>query len=63
MLRESEISEAEITQRRALAAKHYAAENMMPDVEALADHDLYILGKMELVEYEQYLLFKHSSNT
>ncbi len=59
MLRESNISEADINQRRALAAKHYAAESVQPDAETLADHELYILGKMDMQEYEQYLLFKH----
>ena len=59
MLRESNISEVEISQRRALAAKHYATESVQPDAETLADHELYILGKMDMQEYEQYLLFKH----
>lgn len=62
MLRESNISEVEIMQRRALAAKHYAAENNQPNAETLADHELYILGKMDMQEYEQYLLFKHHPN-
>ncbi len=59
MLREAGISEDEILQRRTLAEKHYVAENIQPDADTLADHALYILGKMDMREYEQYLLFKH----
>jgi len=59
MQREISIAEAEILQRRAQAQLHYQNE-AEADADTLADHELYILGKMELVEYEQYLLFKHS---
>ena len=59
MLRESAISEVVQQERRAKAAQHYAA-GQKPDSDTLADHELYILGKMEMDEYEQYLLFKHS---
>ena len=59
MSRETLISDDEISQRRTLAVKHYAAENIQPDADTLADHELYILGKMDMQEYEQYLLFKH----
>jgi len=60
MLRESAISEVVQQERRAQAAQHYAAADAAPDADTLADHELYILGKMEMAEYEQYLLFKHS---
>ncbi len=59
MSRETTLSDDEISHRRSLAAKHYAAENIQPDADTLADHELYILGKMDMHEYEQYLLFKH----
>ena len=62
MQRISDISETEIAQRRVMASKHYATEKVMPDADTLADHELYILGKMEMHEYEQYLLFKHHPN-
>ncbi|MDX8388211.1 MAG: hypothetical protein R8M46_06730 [Ghiorsea sp.] len=60
MQREGIVAEAEIQQRRHQAEKHYKQEAEQPDTDTLADHELYILGKMELAEYEQYLLFKHS---
>jgi len=61
MLRPSTISDDEIAERRAKAALHYASENTKPDADMLADHALYILGKMSMDEYEQYLLLKHSA--
>ncbi|MDQ7004528.1 MAG: hypothetical protein Q9N67_06275 [Ghiorsea sp.] len=60
--RQTTLSEVEISNRKAMAAAHYAQENITPDAETLADHDLYILGKMDLEEYEQYLLLKHGHN-
>ena len=62
MQRQSTLSEVEISNRKTMAAAHYAQENITPDAETLADHDLYILGKMDLEEYEQYLLLKHGHN-
>ena len=63
MRRESNISESEITQRRTQALRHYQQEEVMPDADTLADHELFILGKMDMSEYEQYLLLKHSPKT
>lgn len=60
MQRENLVAEAEVLQRRNQAAVHYENEAEPLDSDTLADHELYILGKMELAEYEQYLLFKHS---
>ncbi len=60
MQRENGVSEEESARRRALAEAHYAQEGVQPDEDIWADHELYILGKMEIEEYEQYLLFKHS---
>jgi len=62
MQRENGVSEAESKQRRKQAEAHYAKENVQPTADILADHELYILGKMEIEEYEQYLLLKHSQN-
>jgi len=61
MQRENGISDTESQQRRSQAALFYQQENTTPDADTLADHELFILGKMELEEYEQYLLFKHSA--
>jgi len=63
MQRESVGSSTDIAQRRAKAALHYVSEGVTPDADTLADHELYILGKMDMQEYEQYLLFKHSQKT
>ncbi len=60
--RENGVSDAESQQRRMLAEAHYAKENVQPTADILADHELYILGKMDMKEYEQYLLLKHSQN-
>ena len=59
MLRPNLVSKEEEGKRRAQALLHYAKETAKPDADTLADHELYILGKMEVQEYEQYLLFKH----
>ena len=62
MKRDNGVSDVESKQRRTLAESHYAKEDMQPTADILADHELYILGKMEIEEYEQYLLLKHSQN-
>ncbi len=62
MARENGVSVAESKRRRMLAEAHYAKEGMQPSADTLADHELYILGKMDIQEYEQYLLLKHSQN-
>ncbi|MDX8382528.1 MAG: hypothetical protein R8M45_00505 [Ghiorsea sp.] len=59
MQRQNLVSMEEEGKRRAQALLHYAKEAAKPDDDTLADHALYILGKMEVQEYEQYLLFKH----
>jgi len=62
MVREQGVSDAEAASRRKQAEAHYAKENVQPTADILADHELFILGKMDMQEYEQYLLFKHSQN-
>jgi len=60
MQRKNSVSAIEAGQRRAKAVLHYAQQQVQPNADILADHELYILGKMDMQEYEQYLLFKHS---
>ncbi|WP_038247124.1 hypothetical protein [Ghiorsea bivora] len=62
MQREHSVSDVEIASRRKQAEAHYEKEGVTPDADTLADHELFILGKMDMQEYEQYLLFKHSQN-
>ncbi|MFQ5346058.1 MAG: hypothetical protein ACE5DZ_08895 [Mariprofundus sp.] len=59
MQRSSGISDMESRQRREIAAAHNLKEGIQ-DADTLADQEMYILGKMSLEEYQDYLLFKHS---
>jgi len=61
MRRENGVDEEESRRRREMVRQYHLREGGEPDADTLADYDLYILGKMELDEYEQYLLFKHGS--
>lgn len=63
MLRENGVSDLVVMERRKQAELHYAKEDVQPDASTLADHELYILGKMDMEEYEQYLLLKHGQQT
>lgn len=58
MRRESGIDAEEMAARRRVAEVHNR-EHGISDADTLADQELYIQGKMELDEYEAYLLFKH----
>jgi len=60
MRRSSDINGAESNQRRA-AADAYNREQGISAPDILADQQLYIQGKMDLEEYQKYLLFKHSA--
>ena len=60
MLRKNGVDAPESERRRAMVNAHHAQEGTVPDVEQMADYELYIHGKMEVDEYQQYLLFKHS---
>jgi len=51
---------AESDRRKILADSHNRKENMF-DPDVLADQQLYIQGKMDVDEYQNYLLFKHSN--
>jgi hypothetical protein len=57
MQRESLCDEAESNRRQALADAH---NQHIHDADTLADQQLYIQGKMDKDEYQDYLLFKHS---
>ncbi|MDQ6969804.1 MAG: hypothetical protein Q9M16_04785 [Mariprofundus sp.] len=59
MQRASACNAAESAQRQQLADVHNRQENIH-DPDTLADQQLYIQGKMDRDEYQDYLLFKHS---
>ncbi|MDX8395167.1 MAG: hypothetical protein R8K22_01995 [Mariprofundaceae bacterium] len=50
----------ESARRKTLANAHNKKEGMS-DAKVLADQELYIQGKMDVDEYQNYLLFKHSN--
>jgi len=51
---------AESDRRKRLADEHNRKEGMF-DPDVLADQQLYIQGKMDVDEYQNYLLFKHAN--
>jgi len=53
------ISKQESETRQKLADTHNR-QNGTTDLDALEDQQLYICGKMDIEEYQDYLLFKHS---
>ncbi len=60
MGRPSQCDADESKRRKALADAHNQKEGMC-DPNVLADQELYIQGKMDMDEYQDYLLFKHSN--
>ncbi|ATX78536.1 hypothetical protein Ga0123461_0083 [Mariprofundus aestuarium] len=61
MRRPDGVDYAESEKRRAQADAHNKLHSISsPDV--LIDQQLYILGKMDMEEYQSYLLFKHSKS-
>lgn len=62
MQRISDIDAAESEKRRSLADAHNR-EHGIADTDMLADQELFILGKMDIEEYQEYLLFKYSKET
>ncbi|PIP01858.1 MAG: hypothetical protein COW18_03200 [Zetaproteobacteria bacterium CG12_big_fil_rev_8_21_14_0_65_54_13] len=58
MERATLLDEAGVLQRQAIADAHNACNNIS-DPAMLADQQLYVQGRMELEEYERYLLFKY----
>ena len=55
--------EVAISEQRALQAAAYNKQHRISDPEQLLDQQLYIRGKMDIQEYEAYLLFKHSQQS
>ena len=60
MQRSSDIHVTESNQRKA-AADAYNRQHGISAPDILADQQLYIQGKMDIEEYQKYLLFKHST--
>lgn len=59
MSRANGVTEEESERRREKVGQHQLKEGTIADADALADYELYILGKMDIDEYQQYLLLKH----
>jgi len=53
------VDDSTIAQRELQAAAHNR-QHQMNDPEIVADQQLYIRGKMDMDEYQAYLLLKHS---
>jgi len=60
MQRPASIEASESEQRAELARTHNRSRQIT-DPDTLRDQQLYIQGKMDLEEYQNYLLFKHGS--
>jgi len=60
MQRMQGVNREEQDKRREQAQVHIQSEGIQSNADLWADYELYILGKMELEEYQDYLLFKHS---
>ena len=60
MQRDSTIDAAAVQQRQQMADLHNRQESIV-DADTLRDPQLYIQGKMSLDEYQDYLLFKYST--
>jgi len=63
MKRENSVDAAASKHRREKVRQHQLQEGVEVDSDTLADYELYILGKMEVEEYQSYLYFKHSEAT
>ncbi len=61
MQRPNSVGNAESEKRRAQADAHNKL-HPISDPDALIDQQLYILGKMDMEEYQAYLLFKYSKS-
>jgi len=60
MQRHQGVDDKEVEVRRLKAFKHIEKSGVSVTRDVWDDYMLYILGKMELDEYQSYLLFKHS---
>lgn len=61
MSRACRVSEEESERRREVMRAHHMSAGIEPDTDQLADYELYIYGKMDMDEYQQYLVFKHGA--
>lgn len=62
MQRPSAIDTAESLRRQAIADAHNLRQGIA-DPDTLADQQLYVQGKMDIEEYQRYLLEKHARQT
>lgn len=62
MRRAAVIDACESTHRAEIANAHNQQQGTS-DADTLADQQLYIQGKMDMEEYQDYLLFKHANNS
>jgi len=60
MQRPHGVDDVEVACRKQAAHKHVLQEGGQPKGDIWEDYMLYIMGKMDLEEYQAYLLFKHS---
>lgn len=60
MKRANSVDEDESGRRRKVVQLHQLQDGIEADADTRADYELYILGKMEMEEYQQYLFLKHS---
>jgi hypothetical protein len=60
MKRANGVDEDESGRRRKMLQLHQLEGGVEADADARADYELYILGKMEIEEYQKYLFLKHS---
>lgn len=61
MQRPQGVSDMEMADRKQRAQAHVLKEGRDLGDDVWEDYMLYIMGKMELEEYQAYLLFKHSA--
>jgi len=60
MRRANGVDENESARRREMVQLHQLQSGAEVDADTLADYELYILGKMDIKEYQDYLFLKHS---
>ena len=60
MQRPQGVDDGEMARREGQARKHVLQEGKEPNGDIWEDYMLYIMGKMDLQEYQAYLLLKHS---
>lgn len=63
MQRPDGVDASEMERRMQIARQHQIAGGVVPDDDTQADQELYIRGKMDIEEYQNYLLFKHTQDS